>query len=186
MYRGLSKVIGTALLTVGVVCSLAGSASAQGVPAAELSAGYQFLRLDDESLGVGWYVDIAGNWSDTLAIVGQVSGSYGSIDDFVEVDINAHSFLGGVRFSGRSNPDLVPFVHALVGIIRVSAGTSVVGVNVSESDSSGALQLGGGVTIKTGAKLGVRLGADYVRAFEEGGANGFRFGAGIMVPLGGN
>lgn len=183
MRRSVLRVIRASVVALGIVMGGASTASAQGVPAADLSVGYQFLRLEEESLGLGWYVDLAGNWSETLAIVGQVAGSYGSVADFVNIDIDAHSFLGGIRFSGRGNPSLVPFAHALVGIIRVSAGTNVIGVNVSESDSSAAMQLGGGVTMKATEKLGVRIGADFLRAFEDSGANGFRFAAGVVIPI---
>jgi hypothetical protein len=64
-------------------------AFAQSAPRAELSGGYQFLNFssdgENESMGKGWFVDVAGNLSPMLGIVFQVGGNYKSFEEFVTV-----------------------------------------------------------------------------------------------------
>lgn len=153
-------------------------AAAQSAGNVEVSGGYNFLRIQDEELEeddknfpAGWYADVSGGLTDTLALVGQVSGNYKT---FIEdIDLKLHTFLGGVRLSSRANPNAVPFVHVLGGVINFSAG--------DYSETHGALQIGGGVNFMAGGSVGLRVGADYIRAFTTGeGTNVIRFGVGIV------
>src|SRR5262245_56276933 len=155
-----------------ILIALARPASAQSFPRAEFSAGWKLLRaIDasiepdaDETLPVGWYADIAGNVSRTIAIVGEVGGAYKNFDrsvtEFgipvnVTADLKVHTFMGGVRFSRRT-PRVVPFGQVLFGLARGTAnvkGTATVLGRIetfSESDSSNefALDAGGGVNLR--------------------------------------
>jgi hypothetical protein len=172
-------------------------ASAQETPV-ELSGGYQLISLepghDTQTLRTGWYVDVAGNLTRVLEIVGQVGGNYRSRDGLGnDVRFTVHEFMGGIRARTPADSRLVPFAQALAGPVR--ARLSVQGQSVSVTKF--ALQFGGGANWRLTRRIGIRVGADYLRIFNEqegrdigdlsGGDRGdhaVRFVAGIVVPLG--
>jgi opacity protein-like surface antigen len=172
-------------------------ASAQEAPV-EASGGYQLISLepghDTQTLRTGWYVDVAGNLTRVFGIVGQVGGNYRSRDVLGnDVRFTVHEFMGGIRARPTGDSRLVPFAHALAGPVR--ARLSVQGQAVSVTKF--ALQFGGGVNWRLTPRIGIRVGADYLRIFNEqegrdigdlsGGDRGdhaLRFVAGVVVPLG--
>ncbi len=179
-------------------------ASAQDVPKVELSGGYQFLNFsvegESESMPVGWYFDVAGNLTPMFGIVFQMGGNYKSLDESVtvggitvtaEADVKVHEFLGGVRLNLRSDSAIVPFAQVLAGAINgsadVTASTTIPGIppisiDDEASGTNFALQVGGGVNFALSDAIGLRVGADYLRAFEEdAGANLFRFAIGVVI-----
>jgi opacity protein-like surface antigen len=184
------------------VSSVAAPVFAQSTKA-EISAGYQFLNFvvdgEDESMPKGWYLDVSGNLTPMLGIVFQVGGNYKTFEETVTAggitatataDLKVHEFLGGVRVKAKGSPALVPFAQVLAGgingSVEVSSTTTIPGqppIAFSDSDSSTnfALEVGGGVNFGLSDKTGLRVGADYLRVFEEGGgANLFRFTVGIV------
>ena len=181
--------LGTLAFVMSVPCF------AQDVPAAELSFGYNFLQVagkddvDGQSLPAGWYGEIAGNMGSAVAVVGQATGNYKTIGvQGVNVDVGIHTFGGGLRFIGR-NQGAAPFGQVLIGVMRTSVSSNVSGLLpfvVSDSSSSGFLQLGFGVNLMPGAPVGLRLGGDYIRVLgdENERANAVRFGLGIVLPIG--
>jgi opacity protein-like surface antigen len=186
------------LTLVLVVGRFAAPASAQEAPV-ELSGGYQLFSLEPgqdqntQTLRTGWYIDLAGNLARVFAVVGQVGGNYRSRDLFGnELRFSLHEFMGGMRASGRANTTVVPFGQALIGLVR--ANLSVLGERVSVTKF--ALQFGGGVNWRVTQRIGIRVGADYLRIFNEqegrdigdlsGGDTGghaLRFVAGAVLPL---
>jgi opacity protein-like surface antigen len=193
-------------LCVAALGIAAGSASAQAVPRVEVSGGYQFLNLaiegESESMPAGWYADVAGTITPMLAVVFQVGGNYKSFDESVTVggltatataDLKVHEFLGGVRFNFRSQSAIVPFAQVLAGGINGSADVSVsaalpgippIAFDEEVSGTNFALGAGGGVNFGLTDTVGVRVGADYLHAFEdEAGANLFRFHVGVVFAM---
>jgi opacity protein-like surface antigen len=189
-------------LCVTLVC-VAVPASAQSTPKAEISAGYQFLNFsvegENESMPKGWYFDVAGNLNPMFAIVFQVGGNYKTFEESVSfggatasttVDLKVHEFLGGVRLNARTGAGVTPFVQVLGGglngSVEVTATTTIPGqppfsINDSDSGTDFALEIGGGVNFPLSDAVGLRVGADYLRIFEEdAGANLFRFTVGIV------
>ena len=149
-------------------------------------------------MGKGWYFDVAGNLTPMLGVVFQVGGNYKTFEETVTAsgitatataDLKVHEFLGGMRLNARSASAVVPFLQVLAGGVNgsaeVSASTTIPGqppIAFSQEDSSTnfALQLGGGANFGLSESVGLRVGADYLRIFEEdSGANLFRFYAGI-------
>ena len=171
-------------------------ASAQDAPV-ELSGGYQLVSLeprhDTQTLRTGWYIDVAGNLTRMLAIVGQVGGNYRSRDLLGnELRFSMHEFMGGIRASSRGNAAVVPFGQALAGAVRANLSLQGEGVSVTKF----ALQFGGGVNWRLTQRIGIRVGADYLRIFngQEGrdigdlsggdrGDHALRFVAGAVLPL---
>jgi len=195
-------------LCVTLVC-VAVPASAQSTPKAEISAGYQFLNFsvegggavpeENESMPKGWYFDVAGNLNPMIGIVFQVGGNYKTFEESFSaggatasttVDLKVHEFLGGVRLNARTAATVTPFVQVLAGGINGSVEATATATipgqppfSFSDSDSGTdfALEIGGGVNFPLSAAVGLRVGADYLRIFEEdAGANLFRFTVGIV------
>jgi opacity protein-like surface antigen len=184
--------------------TIAVPASAQTVPKVELSGGYQFLNFsiegESESMPAGWYFDVAGNLTPMFGIVFQMGGNYKTFDESFTVggitataraDLKVHEFLGGVRLNLRSDSAIVPYGQVLVGAINgsvdVSATTTIPGmppitIDEQASGTNFGLEVGGGVNFGLGEALGLRVGADYLRSFEEeAGANLFRFHVGVVI-----
>jgi opacity protein-like surface antigen len=186
------------LTLVFVVGRFVAPASAQEAPV-ELSGGYQLISLEPgqdqntQTLRTGWYIDLAGNLTRVFAIVGQVGGNYRSRDLFGnELRFSMHEFMGGIRASSRANTMVVPFAQALVGPVRANLSLLGEGVSVTKF----ALQFGGGVNWRLTQRIGIRVGADYLRIFNEqegrdigdlsGGDRGdhaLRFVAGAVLRL---
>ena len=208
-----AAMIRSLLLTVAAL-GAALPAAAQ-TPRIELSGGYQFLNVSadlesidtsdvpvrnvDQSLPAGWYVDFAGNLNRHLGLVFATGGNYKSITESAtfgglaasaSVHLRVHEFMGGVRFSSRANPTVVPFGQFLVGAItgsaKLTASGSVVGspgfsFSREASGTDIALQAGGGMQVRLADKFAVRVGADYIRILAVEGVNAFRFGAGVVL-----
>lgn len=175
-------VITTAAFAIAMV--VARPAHAQDAPKAAVEAGYQYQwakSTDDEegtSFPGGWFADVTGRINNMWSWVGQVDGSYDKEGDDT---LKLHSVDGGVRASFRNNPNYTPFVQGLIGYTRLS----------EEDFSSNGFNFdaGGGVIIPVGNTLGVKVygGYRYHHFSSEGeslNVNGFRFGAGIDIPIG--
>ena len=118
--------------------------------AGELSAGWQLLHFEEETFSRGWYADVLGNLTDSLGVVGEVSGHYRTIDETrldagVAVNVSAylriHTFMGGIR-AGSQGP-VRGFGQFLVGGVRLGASDAT----DSASETNVAIQLGGGVNV---------------------------------------
>jgi opacity protein-like surface antigen len=171
------------LIVAGAVC-LAAPAGAQETPRAEVFAGYSYAHLGDEDLKYGWNLGVGYHLNQRLAVVADASGQYGSV---LGVDVDQLTLTGGPSGTfGRGRPASL-FVHALFGLVRTSAGISVLGVTISESQSDFGMLFGGGVDVKVAAKLAFRIQGDYERIQAEGGSeDGYRLSAGIVLRIGKN
>jgi hypothetical protein len=199
--KRLVRTISTSLYVMSL-SGLASTAAAQDRPSFEASGGWNLLHSTeiDETLPVGWYGDIAANVTNTIGIVGQVTGAYKSLNETttefgvpvtLTADLKLHTFMGGLRLSARQHPRIVPFAQVLFGLARLSAtveGSAMVGgqtttIEESESDNELAIEAGGGVNIRLTERVGARFAASYVRFGGDDGGNAFRVAAGIVVPF---
>jgi hypothetical protein len=203
------------VLSCGIfLLSVPAAAAAQNAPPVEISTGWQLLipfqELSSQFEGLfplGWYGDVAINLTDTISVVGDIAGSYRHIEESSptiedEIDIRLYTFMGGVRFSNRSHPRIVPFGQVLFGVIAGSIeGTStfsnvdrsfVIALDRSEEAAGTfALDLGGGVTFKIGDAIGLRISGSYLKPTDrpfkpkaaDAGAGGVRLGAGVAFPF---
>jgi opacity protein-like surface antigen len=168
--------------------------------AGEFSAGWRVLHFEEETFSRGWYADALGSLTDSLGVVGEVSGHYRTIDETrvvagfpvnVVADLKIHSFMGGIRLSARQNPQIVAFGQGLLGLVHGSAsfeGSTTIGgrtftVDESESDSDMAFELGGGVNVRMTENIGLRFAASYFRVIEDGASNSVRFAVGVVFPF---
>jgi opacity protein-like surface antigen len=186
------------IVLLAILMGLAGAASAQEYPKAEISLGYSYLYDDSfkdtgvsGSFPLGWMASVNLNVNSWLGVVADVSGSYKSEDTAMGVDLdngldfNLYGFHGGFRISGHKNQSATPYVQALAGVARGSVGTSVVGVGVAVSETDFSFQPGLGVIVRLSDSIGIDLGGDYRMVFAEGvTTNEFRAHAGIVFRIG--
>jgi hypothetical protein len=162
------------------------SAFAEEYPAVEVYGGYSYLAVNEtDFINLhGWNASVCGNVNSWFGIVGDVSGHYGSPSLFgisvPFVDLRAHSFLFGPRFSYRGNERVTPFAHALFGVTRAD----VLGIN----DNSLAGAVGGGIDFKVTNFLAVRaFQAEYLvtrfgSEFDSGARqHNIRLSAGVVL-----
>jgi opacity protein-like surface antigen len=195
------------MLVVVALFAAALPAHAQDSGRGDFSAGWRVLRAMDagvdgesEVFPLGWYADAAVNLDDAFAIVGDVAGAYKSIDGTEsalgvtvssKADITLHTFMGGVRYTSRRDPRIVPFAQVLFGVARgsldleqsVTVGGRTTSLNESESSNEFAFDIGGGVTLPATDRIDVRFGASYLRIGADDGGNGFRLGVGVVFPF---
>jgi hypothetical protein len=165
------------LIGLGVLAVLA-SAAAPASAQVTASAGWNHLHIDQDegdddfaNFPAGWYADLAGRVAPLVSVVGQVTGNYKDVEG---AELSVHTFAAGLRVSTPG--PVSPFVQALYGVGRSKYSAD----GFSDSENDGILKLGGGIDLRGGSAVGVRLGADYVRAFsEEEGTNVFRVGIGV-------
>jgi hypothetical protein len=188
--RGSMKWFGVGVVGLMVV-GFAAPALAQDTPMAEVSVGYNWLGAkqssDDEwtKLPKGWYADVAGNVSDTLSIVGQVTGNYKTFED--DDELKVHTFMAGLR--GSSPGRIRGFGQFLVGGVNLKAIEAGSLEEFTETDL--AIQLGGGVNALGSGNVGLRIGVDYLRVFAKEESvllfedlNGFRVNVGVTFGIG--
>lgn len=183
--------------------STPGLSHARSAPTFEVSAGYQLLHFSSEigTMPVGWYGDVAASLGRRVSAVFHVGGNYktltatesaGVVTARLEAALRVHEFLGGVRASVRSRA-LTPFGQLLVGAVNGSANVSgtVTGGGQSfssrnaDSSTDFGLMVGGGVTFHLTEQVGLRVSADYLRAFmgDAGDLDAFRMAVGAVFPF---
>ena len=187
-----------AILLLAILTGLAGAASAQEYPKAEISLGYSYLYDDSfdgtdvsGSFPLGWMASVNFNVNSWLGIVADVSGSYKSENTVMDInldegfDFSVHGLHGGFRISGHKSQSATPYVQALAGVTRGSVGSSVAGVGVAVSETDFSFQPGLGVIVRLSDSIGIDLGGDYRMVFSEGvTTNEFRAHGGIVFRLG--
>lgn len=181
-----------------VVLASALPAAAQEVPKIEVSGGYSVLRVT-RGLGInladvketlhGWYAEAVHNETGMLAVVAQVGGGYQTVQ---RQNVKLIEFAAGVRLNRRATERMVPFVQVLVGATHFSPSVGYTNIESQPGRANNAsVHVGGGVTLTSAARLGVRIGAEYVRIFTEGSPStkertpGVRVTAGLVLPFGG-
>jgi opacity protein-like surface antigen len=166
------------------------SPAAAQTPTYELSAGYQFTHITDQSFPIGFAVDAARNW-ESFSLVAEGGWAFDSgSDNALNLDehFNLWHLGAGARVSGRQNPRVTPFGQVLAGWLQARASVEVAGVDVSDSSNHFMVQPGGGVSIQAGDGWAIVGSFDYRRVFiddddDDDGENQFRifFGARMLL-----
>jgi opacity protein-like surface antigen len=159
------------LMLVLLMAVVAAPAMAQVTPSIEVGLGYAYLRDeggegsgDSENLPLGWYADIAGNLSDSLGLVAEVSGSYKTFDSGDgDLKLSFHSLVAGPRLSRRGDGASF-YAQVLAGVTRLK----VSGGGFDDSTTKFALQPGIGLDFRMSDGLALRIGGDYRLIFFEG------------------
>lgn len=152
-----------AVLVLGC-CSL--PAMAQDHSKVEVFGGYQFTHLGSGISPVvtanGWDSSFTFNINNTVGLTGDFSGAYQTVSgSFIGASGSYpgryYTYAGGPAFSFNSQGKVKPFLHVLVGAVRVSSSASAGGVTVSASKTGLASIFGGGVDLKLNKSVSLRL-----------------------------
>jgi len=192
--------------------TLAGTrAFAQEPTRLEIAGGYQALRMwgedgvdNGETIEKGWYGDIAARLSRRLSAVIHVGANYESRNEgfsnqglVLDADVRArfYEFAAGVRANGTSpGSAATPFGQVLIGSFRASGsgtataafGDETFSMTTASAKTKPMIQVGGGVDVPVGRRLGVRAGLDYLRVLGDllgdgTTIQGLRAGIGLRV-----
>lgn len=136
----------------------------------EIAGGYSFAGSSAlvDGYGAGWALGAAWNATPWLALGGEMSRDAQRQDvGWLQVDAGFASVLAGPRFAARL-ARLRPFARVLAGRttvdLQVASDVPVPGAG-GVSDSSTALQLGGGVDVPLDGGVAVRIALDFQRVF---------------------
>ena len=130
------------------VFALALPKALEAAPRAELFVGYQYSRIGGVVNANGWNASLTGNVNRWLGITADFSGAYKSSGG---LGANALTYAFGPTFSMRGER-VSPFVHALFGGFRASAGFA----GASASTNGFTAIAGGGVDAKATSRITVR------------------------------
>jgi hypothetical protein len=198
----MSRTIPVAFLIL--VC--AGTACAQLVPKGNAFVGYSYARADvfpgpspafdatrTGSLN-GWEASLEGKVFPFVGIVADFTGHYGSHDFTINCEAiptppcvpvtgnahaNMHSYVFGPRLSfsiGR----FTPFAEALFGAAHISESSQTAGL--SQSDTSLATSIGGGIDYKLFAPVAWRFQGDLLQTrFFSNTQNNLKLSTGIVL-----
>ena len=158
----------------------------------ELGANYNYVRTNappgdcgcfSMNGGSGWF---GYNFGRGLGLLGEVGSQYASNINSTTADLTLTSFLVGPRFAWHRGHRIAPFGEVLVGGAHASGALTS---GRSGSENAFAMAAGGGVDIKLGRHVALRLlQADYyLTRFDNGGndhQNNLRIGEGIVVRFG--
>ncbi len=149
-----------ALLFVAVPLAGVPGASAQDRPV-EVSVGYAFVKYLEEQAGsapVGAYLSISGTKRVSLELdLGWQRDPVSAFDETIV--LNTLTATVGPRFRW-DNEGARPFFHVLGGLRYDTVE--------GESNTAWGGQTGGGVDLRLGEKVALRLGADFQIFFDEG------------------
>lgn len=127
----------------------------------------EIVSNDGTSLN-GWNAQLEGKFLPWVGIVGDLGGTYGS-------HISEHNYLFGPRISVGVGK-VRPFAELLIGAAHISVG------NGSDSDTSLANAIGGGLDYRVAGPLAVRGQLDWIHTrFFGNGQNDVRFSTGVVV-----
>ncbi|MGH9752637.1 MAG: outer membrane beta-barrel protein [Blastocatellia bacterium] len=186
------------LLAALLILCLPLAASAQDeAPKIEIFGGYSYRRFDSgDGFGSvsfhGFNTSLAGNITKHIGIVGEFSRFNKKLASInvpelgqFNVDVGLWTYLFGPRATlhrGKAEP----FVHALFGGARASAGVSVPGFSEGGAVTGFASALGGGLDVKVSDNFAIRVAQlDYLGSRFEGELSGdFRYSVGIVIRLG--
>ena len=145
------------LLLLPVALGLAATAGAAEGPV-QVSLGYSFVKYLEEGVGsapVGAFLALSGR--DGLSPELDLGWQRDSEEDVV---LNTFTAVAGPKFTFATAGAVKPFVHVLGGARhdRVEGG----------SNTSWGGFAGGGVDIRAGDRVSVRLGADFQIFFDQG------------------
>jgi hypothetical protein len=164
-------------------------AAAQGTAVIEVAGGYTSLSggsLVDTS-GGGWFGSAAWALTEWLALAGEAGGnSAHQTIDFLDIEADFTALLGGAKLTVSAGR-LAVFAQVLAGTERIVTRVTTVFPFASAGDFEEAhavLQAGGGVDVRLGRGLAVRLALDYRRVLAPQDLNHARFLAGGAYGFG--
>jgi outer membrane immunogenic protein len=133
-----------------------------------LPAGSTSVNLSGGSASFAWPLN-----DHNLSLIGDVTAAHGSGITASGYSLTLATYTAGVRYSPRILELLHPYGQALFGVAH-SSGTLVQSqtLSVPNAGATFALNLGGGLTIRTHSRLAIRpIEADYMLTTFNNGVN---------------
>jgi hypothetical protein len=167
-----------------------GAALTTSSPTYELSAGYQFLHVPDQTFPFGLALD--GAWhSGQFGMVAEAGWARHSDDDNGgDLSTNMFHIAAGPRWSGFGSGRAWPYAQVLVGAAIAHSSVEIAGIDSSDTETALMVQPGVGVTFVAGDGWGMFGQVDYRRTFfdepddtEDSVNNQFRFFLGFRMIL---
>ncbi|MEJ7811743.1 MAG: outer membrane beta-barrel protein [Gemmatimonadaceae bacterium] len=183
----------SSLLVTMNVTVLAAPAWAQGLPGAELFAGYSYLRIDAGADPGGLFSgETRGLHGAEASLTVRLGGPVGlrlgasyhhkAVAVSVgEIALTAYEYLAGLQLAPARVRSVKPFVYAMAGIAKLEIESELLGVDQYETGLAGAV--GGGIDIRLGSRIDLRLlEIDYnqTRLFD-GKQHNYRAAAGLVL-----
>jgi hypothetical protein len=146
----------------------------------DFAVGYALMHDSDVdgNFPMGWFASVGKAMTPTIAIVGDVSGNYKSIElaPGVDAKLKVHTFTAGPRWS-EARGQVTPWVQATVGIAHMSGSVAGFGA----SDNGFAIVPGGGIDYTMNNGINLRFGGAF-RIIRSSGTTGkeFQFIAGVV------
>jgi hypothetical protein len=168
-----------------ILLLLPAAASAQIPPRGNVFFGYSYGSADFSSAGRtnlnGWNGSLEGKVLPWVGFVADLSGLYGSQNisavSASKVNTSVNSVILGPRVSVAVGK-FTTFAHALFGVSHIHDTAS----GFSESDTSFATALGGGIDYRLIHGIGWRVQADMLQTrFFSGTQNNFRLSTGVVL-----
>jgi opacity protein-like surface antigen len=169
------------LLFIAASCFVA---FAQDAPKNEVFAGYSYFKIDTGVVGGsehanmnGWNVAATHFVTKNLGVTADLSGAYGSPDEFASLSTRQHNLMFGPTFAVARDKKVSYFAHALFGASHLHIGDGL-----DYSDNAFTMAYGGGVDASLSKHWSVRLAqVDYMYSnFKEDNQNHFRYSGGIV------
>jgi len=173
------------LTTIAFLLLLPAAASAQIPTRGNVFFGYSYGSADFSSAGRtnlnGWNGSLEGKVLPWVGFVADLSGLYGSQHlsavSASKVNTSVNSVVLGPRVSVAVGK-FTPFAHALFGVSHIHDSAT----GLSESDTSFATALGGGIDYRLIHGIGWRVQADMLQTrFFSGTQNNFRLSTGVVL-----
>jgi len=153
------------LALIGIVFAPSARAQTSGF---EVSTGYLVARASDQTLPLGWSLEVSRDFGPTWSIVGEVGGAYKTTAAKslgVDVDLRIHTVGIGARWSTRSSHRIVPFAQMVAGAARLGASAKIRGVTTGDSSTDLMLMPAGGLKVRLAHPFAVVGHIDYRRVF---------------------
>ena len=174
------------LTTIAFIFLLLPTAALAQIPTrGNVYFGYSYGSADLSSNGRtnlnGWNGSLEGKVLPWIGFVADFSGLYGSQNISAVSPFNVTSSITTVVLGPRASVSIgkfTPFAHALFGASHIHDSAS----GLSESDTSFASALGGGIDYRLIHGIGWRVQADMLQTrFFSGTQNNFRLSTGIVL-----
>jgi hypothetical protein len=134
-------------------------------PTFELSAGYQFLHVPDQTFPFGLAIDGARHFG-SLGVAGEAGWARHSDDDLgVDLTTNMFHLAAGPRWTVFRSGRAWPYAQVLAGAAIAHTSIDISGDDDSDTETAFMLQPGIGVTVIGGDGWGVFGQLDYRRTF---------------------
>jgi hypothetical protein len=151
--------------TLIVLATGTGASAQDRLPKWEVSGGYTYLRANivpscacfNTHGGTGSAAFHANNW---LGLVGEFSGVHSGDVQSSGRDLTVFTYQFGPRISMGRGRRATPFAHALFGGGRASGSlydVPIHGRSGTGPDNSWAVTLGGGLDVKAGSRVSIRV-----------------------------